>query len=364
MGEGSPSKVARKLFSSLLLNKDKLPFDDIKIFSKIKHSTQLSSTFKDSVEVLTYKSIRKINQDDMVHIPVLPTILPNEKFLLYMFSRYVIKCNVIVQYHGDVRKELKSSYKDVISLLHILTYTFLNPLLKSCDTVITHSYYMENTLKEYGVMNTTVIPNGIDDYWFSSANDDSSQDSRGINKDNINLFYHGRISWEKGIDMLIESFFLFQKTHEHSSLYIAGDGPQKSELIHLCNKLNISDKVDFLNNLSPDKIKYYLSNVDIAIYPSRFDNFPLAVLEAFACAECPVFFSKNIGIYDFVMKSGLKLGSFEANTKSIKAVIDTSSSYHREVVTSQKNFASNYLWDSVITEYIAAYNKVISSSRT
>jgi glycosyltransferase involved in cell wall biosynthesis len=362
MDEGSPSKVARKLLTYLLLNKDRLPFEYIKIYCKYKHRDQLINLFKGNVDVLTYRDLNKISKDDLVHIPVLPTILPNEKFALYFVSYFIKKCKIVVQYHGDVKKELKSSYKDVKSLLHLFTYLFLKPLLNSFNLVITHSYYMEKVLKEYGVINIAVIPNAIDEYWFQPVSIDVSKDAIASNNHDVNFFYHGRISWEKGIDLLIESFSLFDNGHNSSKLYIAGEGPQKPELIQLCTKLNVSHRVIFLNNISPEMIKIYLNSADIAIYPSRFDNFPLAVLEAFACAECPVFFSKNIGIYDFAIKSGIELGYFDANVESIKMLMDKKSSYNKKRVELQKKFACNYLWDSVINEYIATYGNIISSS--
>lgn len=356
MDRGSPSSVSRNLLTELVKHNDTLPFDEIILYSKKKDVEIIKKNFQ-NLRVVSYSELHKTTGDYLVHFPVLPVILPNSKFLLYLYSKYIRRKKIIIQYHGDVRTELRSSYKDVVSLIHIPSYVFIPNLLKSADKVITHSYHMNKIIQNYGVLKSTVIPNAVDNYWFQH-NSEKIRLSIDVDKKCLNVFYHGRLSWEKGVDLLLEAAAGYIKNNPNTVIYLAGDGSQKKYLKDLCSKLEINKKVVFLGTLNKENIKSYLKHVDIAIYPSRFDNFPLSVLEALACADCPVYFSKNIGIYDFAIRDNAQLNYFELSTENIKGILY---SFRRGKgdVRHQTEFAKKYSWDRVVTKYIELYNSVL-----
>ncbi|ETA69097.1 glycosyltransferase [Methanolobus tindarius DSM 2278] len=359
IGGGAPSKVSRDIFKKLFINQKQVNIDEISIFSKRKYVSSLKEEFPD-INILCWSNLISLSSNYIVHIPVLPTILPNSKFLLYLFCK-IRGSKLILQYHGDVRSELKSSYKDIVSLLHILTYIFLPFLLKSADTIITHSYFMNNKLIKYGVSKSIVIPNAIGNEWFRDAN--YCEPSYSImDKSMTSIFYHGRLSWEKGIDLLIEAI-ASEKLNRKYTLYIAGEGPQKKELEKICIEKNIKQYVFFLGSLNVMEIKSYLKSADIAIYPSRFDNFPLAVLEALSVADCPVHFSRNIGICDFIQKESNSLNTFDLSIESIVELLNNFNLLNeydkKEMIDNQKEFAKQYTWDEVILKYIHVYNMLV-----
>jgi glycosyltransferase involved in cell wall biosynthesis len=238
---------------------------------------------------------------------------------------------------------------------------FVPNILKSADRVIVHSYHMNRITNYYGVKKCEVIPNAIDDYWHQNYIEEKKTTNDIINKHNYNIFYHGRLSWEKGVDILIESVENYIKNNPNTILYLAGEGPQRKKLEYLCSNLNIEKNVIFLGRLDKKQIKFFLENVDVAVYPSRFDSFSLAVLEALTCANCPVYISKNIGICDFVVLEGFKLNIFEPNVSNIVNLLNyISVNSGSKVVNCQKDFAKNYTWDSLILKYIKLYSEVIN----
>ncbi|MDI9395922.1 MAG: glycosyltransferase family 4 protein [Euryarchaeota archaeon] len=359
LDQGAPAEVGRNVFKKLLDKADILPFSEIKLFCKEKDAPYVKKQFKNT-DIITYKNLNKISKNDVVHIPVLPTILPNSKFILYFYSKVIKREKIILQYHGDVRTELKSSYKDIISLVHILTYIFVPNLLKSADRVITHSYYMDKIIKKYGVKKCVVIPNAIEECWFQPLNTKETHIKEMTDKNKFSIFYHGRLSWEKGVDLLIKAAEIHIKNEPNTIIYLAGEGPQKSYLMELCTRLGLAKNVRFLGNIKKEEIMFFLKNVDAAIYPSRFDNFPLAILEALACANCPVYFSKNIGIYDFVVQRRFQLNYFELNIENISKILNSVFKVENKNITCQQmEFAKEYLWDLVILEYIKLYEDVL-----
>lgn len=61
----------------------------------------------------------------------------------------------------------------------------------------------------------------------------------------INILTIGRLTYQKGFDLLLTAFSKIENEKYH--LTIIGEGEQKSELIKLSNDLNIADKVSFIS---------------------------------------------------------------------------------------------------------------------
>ncbi|WMW23243.1 glycosyltransferase family 4 protein [Methanolobus mangrovi] len=308
----------------------------------------------EDVNIYSEKNIMDVPHS-IVHIPVSPHIYPNSKFLLHVYSK-LKKYPLIFNYHGDIRKEVELNYHSnkSINYSYIPTYFFLPSLLKSADQLIVHSYLFKNLVAEnYGVKTAKVIPNALDNYWYSPEHE------LMLKKDGLEFFYHGRLSAEKGVDILIKGFHRFMSKRKISNafLYIAGTGPLKKNLEKLIYDLKLQNNVILLGNVGKYIIKSYLKTVDAAIFPSLWDNFPLSYIEAFACANCPVYFSKKAGIYDFTLMSSNKLYAFEPTIENICDIIAAvyGKDYDEGVIKQQKEFALNYSWDRVICDYVNMY---------
>ncbi len=357
-GSYGPSVVAKSLLNHLLSRKKKLPFEKIKLFVPIRDLEEMKEQF-DDMEIITLKNINRKSKNCLIHIPVGPLIFPNSKFLLHLFAVFKRR-KLILQEHGDTRTEMRIKWKYMhrLNLSYIPTYIFLPYLLKSADRLIVNSYWLSNLVRsKYGVKNEVVIPNAIDDFWFESVKENIELDGAPA------IFYHGKLTPEKGIDILLKAFSKATNKHSKAKLYLAGGGSWKTYLRKLCAELGIKKNVMFLGHLEKEDIKVYLNNVDAAIYPSIWDNFPLAFMEAFSSANGPVYFSKAAGIYDFVVRDGYDLNAFEPTvnnvTEIIKDVID--GNYDEQIIKSQKEFAKGYTWDKVSSRYIKIYNDIVKA---
>ncbi|AKB17614.1 glycosyltransferase family 4 protein [Methanosarcina sp. WWM596] len=351
----APAKVGKSIIEELINYKDPLPVDKIKLIIN-KNENEAKQYNLESVTLL---DILNYPNNYVIHIPISPNLMPNKKFLLHIYS--IIKQKpLIIHYHGDFRKHIKMQlkYRHRLDYLTIPSAIFAPYLLKYTCQIVTHSYSLNDIIKKkYRVKNSIVIPNGIDNFWFYPLNDcNLSELNHIVTDDNFKIFFHGRLAPEKGIDLLIKAVSKFLKDKPKTVLYIAGEGEYKKGLIKLCEKLKIKDHVIFLGNLNRLDIKFILKNVDLAIYPSRFDTFCLAVMEAFACSNCPVCFSKNAGIYDFVVADGYQLKSFEPNVDDIVEILNSQyTGTDENLVTMQKKFAERYTWNHIIEKYVNLY---------
>jgi len=101
--------------------------------------------------------------------------------------------------------------------------------------------------------------------------------------------------------------------------------------------------------------------VDVAIYPSIYEPFSLAILEAFSSVNGPVYYSSHAGINDSVIRAGYSFNVFEPNVENITRIIKDiiEGNCDKEISRKQKEFARRYTHDNVVDHYIKIYNSMI-----
>ena len=101
----------------------------------------------------------------------------------------------------------------------------------------------------------------------------------------------GRLSPEKGFDILIRAFSLLAGKHPQWSLRILGEGPQRGDLEALVQSLGLRGRV-FLPGWVPDLERHW-GQAQAFVLCSRWEGFPNALCEAMAAglacvaADCP-----------------------------------------------------------------------------
>lgn len=101
----------------------------------------------------------------------------------------------------------------------------------------------------------------------------------------------GRLTAQKGFDLLIRAFAKIASSHADWALVIVGEGEERNALQKLSSDLGISNRVHFLG--VQKNAASLLANADLFIMPSRFEGFPNVLLEAMACGlpvisfDCP-----------------------------------------------------------------------------
>lgn len=139
----------------------------------------------------------------------------------------------------------------------------------------------------------------------------------------------GRLVHRKGQDKLIEALPSVLRKIPNAHLLIVGEGPYKSHLEKLVNKLSLTENITFVGRILYDKLPSYLSAADLFVMPSRSRFFGLEVeglgivyLEASACG-IPVVAGNSGGAPDAVLDgvTGLCVDGTDVN-QIAQAVIE------------------------------------------
>ena len=116
------------------------------------------------------------------------------------------------------------------------------------------------------------------------------------------VLFAGRLSREKGVDVLIEAAGVLATDVSGVLVDIVGDGPERGELEHLAQRV-APGAVRFHGRVSAQDVRAHLRAARVSAVPSRwYENQPLSVLEAFA-SGVPVVGSALGGLTDLITPS-------------------------------------------------------------
>ncbi len=109
----------------------------------------------------------------------------------------------------------------------------------------------------------------------------------------------GRLDRSKGVDILLEAFVKVAASFPEAKLVIAGKGVMEEELKVIIRSAGIENKVEWRGAISYSNVMKFLCGLSFLVVPSRIDNLPTVVLEAFSTFT-PVVGAKTGGIPDMI----------------------------------------------------------------
>lgn len=168
--------------------------------------------------------------------------------------------------------------------------------LRRVKNMIAVSHIAANTYLHQGVRpkKLQIIPNGIT--WQTTPAPNARV--AAFSREQPTLLTVGFMVKEKRMDQVIRVLDALRKKNSKAVLVIVGRGEMAHDLRQLVKKLNLTEQVLFLGEVSPQHLPNIYAAVDIVVHPSVVDSFSMVCLEAMSFGK-PVICTSNIGITEY-----------------------------------------------------------------
>jgi glycosyltransferase involved in cell wall biosynthesis len=169
---------------------------------------------------------------------------------------------------------------------------WVRPTMRRAADVIVPSGFLQAIFERHGVA-TRVVPNIIDVARFRPT---------ARPRDGLHIVVTRNLEPIYGIGVALEAFARIHEAVPDARLSIAGSGPQRRALEARCAELGLAERVTFTGRLDREQVAALYRSADMMLNPSRVDNMPNSVLEAFA-SGVPVV-STNVGGIPYFVEDG------------------------------------------------------------
>lgn len=171
--------------------------------------------------------------------------------------------------------------------------------LKRFDRIVCVSNLLHQEFSKLGINSERLVylPNAVSLPEKTSRQRDTARQQLVLESGEKVVVAVGRLSPEKGLDILLTAFARQFSSDRGVRLILVGDGPERAALESLALGLGIAEQVVFAGFIS-DVAGYYAA-ADLFVMSSHTEGFPMALLEAMAW-ELPVLATAVGGIPDIV----------------------------------------------------------------
>lgn len=213
--------------------------------------------------------LRAIRWADVVHHHD-----PRFAFETTLFAAALLHKPVIVHTHGLFFHTDRATGLKRFLIRHYYRHIFAS----AAAAVVAGSRLDENTVAELtgiGPDRLRYVPHGIDLQHFAP---------RGSPPEVGRLLIVGRLAEHKGHGLALEALEALAGVGGPWRIAIAGGGPDdlSVSLAQQARALNVSDRVDWLGEVSDDELPGLMERAQLVLFPSRYEGFGLALIEALA----------------------------------------------------------------------------------
>lgn len=173
----------------------------------------------------------------------------------------------------------------------------------SAKTIICVSGFLASELQRfYAVPHSKihVVPNGVGYHHFDGFVDPAAVKQRfGIAPMDATVFAAGRVSMQKGFDMLVEAVPMVLGYFPGTKFIISGSGAEMDGVVRRAHELGVAHAIRFCGTLPRQDYIDVMRAIDVVALPSRNEPFGLVALEGWAAGK-PVVATTAGGPAEFV----------------------------------------------------------------
>ena len=206
----------------------------------------------------------------------------------------------------------------------------------------------------------TIIPNGVDTLDFSPKNSklfrDEIRKKHNIDDNDVVLIFVGYEFMRKGLRHVVNALPII--TEKNVKVLVVGDdNPQPYKKLAI--QQAVADKIIFAGR-SAD-IKQYYAASDIFIFPTSYESFSMATLEAVA-SGLPIIATKVSGTDELIVdgKNGFFIKRDERDiAEKVNQMLKNN--LIKQMGREARKTAENYSWEKVAEKIMKLYNEIVIS---
>ncbi|WP_435980171.1 glycosyltransferase family 4 protein [Psychrobacter sp. DM4] len=161
----------------------------------------------------------------------------------------------------------------------------------------------------------------------------------------------GRLTYQKGFDLLLESWVQVSEAMPDWKLKIVGEGEDRAKLTNFIKENELNDSVELVGNT--DSVSQYYEQTEIFCLSSRFEGFPMVLLETLAFGLPVVSFDCDTGPEEVLENTGSILVSQKDTSKFASSLIELMIDEERRKIISMrsKEKAQIYQPENIIKQW-------------
>jgi glycosyltransferase involved in cell wall biosynthesis len=242
---------------------------------------------------------------------------------------------------------------------------YIKPLirlaLKDAAATIALTQDMKKAIQKIYSRDVLVVPNGIDLSQFLNISRNIVRERLLIKDDEKIILFVGTLHPVKGLRYLVCAMETIHENYPDVRLFLVGDGPERNELEHLVNSLNLMSCIKFVGRINNYNIPEYMVASDIFVLPSLSEGLPVVILEAMA-GGLPIIASKVGGIPEIVIdgENGLlcEPKKSEQLAEYISCLMD-SWELREKFSLNNKERIKYYNWENITAQLEGIYSGII-----
>jgi glycosyltransferase involved in cell wall biosynthesis len=209
-----------------------------------------------------------------------------------------------------------------------------------------------------------VIPNGIDLERFNVEVEEGFRE-RFVAPDEKLILFVGRLVWEKGVDVLIDSAPYVLSRFPQAKFIVVGRGDIEGYRERARN-LGVESKFFFTGFLNDETVAKLYKCADICVYPSRYEPFGIVALEAMAVGIPPV--TSNAKGFSETVRNGetgiiTQAGDPLSLAQGILLLLENSELKKMMGEKARRLALREFRWEKSAEKTIALYKKVVEERK-
>ena len=287
----------KKAFYFPCQDREGMPEDNVSLYNRILSDCKITHVVNQGIYPFLTNIVLNPGRDPKVKVISVLHAVPGYEKKDYWCQEHIRKSGIFKKtarrilawagIHGGYRKFVRSRQEACRKSVN-----------EGDRVVLLCDHYMDEFMDRYGIGDgrekLCAIPNSLSEYYTSVNVPDMAS------KENI-ILYVGRLSAEKNVRLMLQTWRKAQPSLAGWKFVIVGDGPLRGEL----EAMAVRDKlvnIEFAGAVADPSI--YYKKARILLLMSKYEGFPLALMEAQRFGLVPVAYKASSGVASIVGNDG------------------------------------------------------------